>query len=479
MNRRRFAQSSLTGALALAANARLSLAQDAAPKVSRFEPNWPSLYKHTVPDWYQNAKLGIFIHWGLYSVPAWAPPSGEPGQVDWSQWFTVNPYAEWYLNTLRIKDSPTYKHHHATYGDNRDYYSFATNFNEKNAAWDPSVWARLFKRAQVRYVVLTTKHHDGFRLWPSTVPNPRRPGPELSARRDLVGDLTTAVRASGMRMGLYYSGGLDWTFTNEPIRTMPDLLRMVPQSEDYARYADAHWRELTDRYQPAVMWNDISYPKAGDIPGIFAHYYQTVPEGVINNRFGVDFADFTTPEYAKYDKITPKKWESCRGLGFSFGYNQVEGPEHVIASEKLIALLIDIVSKNGNLLLNIGPRPDGSISAIQMDRLNALGDWLAVNGEGIFDTRPWVRAGSSQVRFTYKDNAVYAFLLERPSGGSTLVIPDVIAADGSKIRILGAGRDSEWKQNGRNLEVAAPGAPPATGAIGIRITPEPWQIVKA
>src|SRR3954447_15599910 len=286
-----------------------------------------------------------------------------------------------------------------------------------------------------------------------------------------------------MKMGLYYSGGLDWTFTSDPIQNRDDLQRMVPQSEQYARYADAHWRELTDRYKPAIMWNDINYPKAGNLPEIFAHYYNSVPEGVIDNRFGVDFSDFTTPEYAKYDKITEKKWESCRGLGFSFGYNQAEGPEHVLAPDKLITLFVDIVSKNGNLLLNIGPRADGTISEIQTDRLRELGRWLAVNGEGIFDTTPWVRPSASdanapQVRFTRKGDSVYAFLLEAPSSGK-LIIPGVIAAENSKIRVLGGDVDARWKQNGRNLELDSPSPLKTRYAVGIRISPEPWQVVKS
>lgn len=479
MNRRVFGKTAL-GAAAIGNIAKLA-AQD-KEKPARFEPDWESINKHQVPDWYQNAKLGIFIHWGLYSVPAWAPPTGELGKVDWNTWFTQNPYAEWYLNTLRIPDSPTRKHHAEAWGEKFDYYDFAKTFNEKTAKWDPGSWAKLFSQTGARYVVLTTKHHDGFRLWPSTVANPVRSAANLSASRDLVGDLTNAVRSSGMKMGLYYSGGLDWTFTSEPIKTISDLRRMVPQSAEYARYADAHWRELTDRYKPALMWNDIDYPKAGRLPEIFAHYYNTVPEGVINNRFGVEFSDFTTPEYSKYDKITEKKWESCRGLGFSFGYNQAEGPEHVIASDKLIELLIDIVSKNGNLLLNVGPRPDGSISDIQTDRLRELGRWLSVNGEGLFDTRPWVRAaasdpGAPQVRFTRKGDSVYAFLLQSPSSGK-LVVPGVIAAEGSNVRVLGTAANARWVQKGRDLEVDTAGKIDNRYAVGVKITPEPWQVVK-
>lgn len=285
-----------------------------------------------------------------------------------------------------------------------------------------------------------------------------------------------------MKMGLYYSGGLDWTFTKEPIQSLADLQKMVPQEEDYARYADAHWTELTDRYQPALMWNDINYPKKGKLPEVFAHYYNTVAGGVINNRFGVEFADFTTPEYSKYDKIVEKKWESCRGLGFSFGFNRAEGPGQVIAADKLVWLLVDIVSKNGNLLLNIGPHPDGSISEIQMDRLNKLGEWLAVNGEGIFDTRPWVRPAATEsdapeTRFTRTDNSVYAFIEKRPSGDA-LTIPGVIAAEGTKIRILGSNADSEWQQRGRDLAVSGHSQVKGELPLGVRITPAPWQVVK-
>ncbi len=390
------------------------------------------------------------------------------------KWFTNNPYAEWYLNTLRITGSPTWKHHVETYGKNFDYYDFMPMFNKSVAQWDPNVWATLFHRTGARYVVLTTKHHDGFTLFPSRVKNPHRSG--LSAKRDLVGDLASAVRSKGMKMGTYYSGGLDWTFTSEPIRSMEDLHARVPQTEEYAQYADAHWRELIARYQPSVLWNDIDYPKAGKIPELFAQFYNTVPDGVIDNRFGVKFADYTTPEYAKYDKITEKKWESCRGLGFSFGYNQVEGPEQVIAPDKLVALLIDIVSKNGNLLLNIGPKPDGSISEIQLDRLHKLGDWLAVNGEGIFDTRPWVRASPAgskgpDVRFTAKGNSLYAFVLEAPKEPQ-VTIPGVVAAQGTAVRVLGTNADSKFEQRGSDLVITV-GSAPGPYAMALRITPSP------
>ena len=451
----------------------------AAPfaRAATFLPEWESLRRHQVPAWFHDAKLGIFIHWGLYSVPAWAPPTGELGKVDWSKWFYQNPYAEWYLNTIRLKDSASYKHHVEKYGADFDYYRFSETFNREVAKWNPAAWADLFKRTGARYAVLTTKHHDGFTMWPSRVPNPRRPDlPKIS--RDVVGDLSRAVRSAGLKMGLYYSGGLDWTFETRPIAAREDLRRTAPQSQDYADYTDAHWRELIERYEPAVLWNDITYPRAGKLPEIFSAYYNRFADGLINDRFSTPHFDFTTPEYTNYDRITEKKWESCRGLGFSFGYNQVEGPGHVIESGKLIALLIDIVSKNGNLLLNIGPKPDGSISDIQMDRLNALGAWLKVNGEGIFGSRPWVRPSAGEnIRFTRKADAVYAFFLTRPAG-TAVTIPNVLASGPTTVSLVGSGQPVKWSQQGRDLALTFTAPPAGPYSAAVRISPAPYQVVR-
>jgi len=454
--------------------------EEGPPK--RYSPAWESIRRHPLPKWFDDAKLGIFIHWGLYSVPAWAPPTGELGKVDFKTWFINNPYAEWYMNTVRIPDSPTYKHHLEKYGAGFDYLDFVPQFNQEVRKWKAEEWAALIKEAGARYVVLTTKHHDGFTLWPSRIVNPHRKPDRQGSQRDLVGELTAAVRAQGMKMGLYYSGGLDWSFEPGPIKTVGDLMKTVPQSEEYAKYADAHWRELIERYQTDVLWNDINYPKKGDLLNIFAEYYNRFPEGLINNRFGVEFADFTTPEYAKYDKITEKKWESCRGLGYSFGYNQAEGPEHVLSADQLVDLLVDITSKNGNLLLNIGPRPDGSISDIQKDRLRALGKWLAQNGEAIYGTRPWIRpstktAAGTEVRFTRKGDAAYALLLEKPAQ-SAVVIQSIYAPTNLKVELIGSSSALQWAQRGKDLEVTLPASLPGEHAWVLKMTPTPWQVVK-
>lgn len=455
-------------------------AQFQAGPPRKYDPDWVTLMRHPLPAWFDEAKLGIFVHWGLYSVPAYAPPTGELGKVDFSKWFTNNPYAEWYANTMKIAGSPTAQHHQQKYGPNFGYLDFIPQFNQAVAKWNPDQMAAAFHDAGARYVVLTTKHHDGFLLWPSKVRNPHRRQDQQGATRDITGELTKAVREKGMKMGLYYSGGLDWSFVPEPIVTMSDLMKRVPQSDEYAAYADAHWRELIDRYQPSVLWDDISYPKLGETARIFAEYYNRVPDGVINNRFNVPHFDFTTPEYSKYERIVEKKWESCRGLGFSFGYNQVEGPEHVIPAPELIRLLVDIVSKNGNLLLNVGPRADGSLPEIQLDRLRALGAWLRQNGEAIYATKPWIRPSAKTtdgigVRFTQKGGSVFAILLDQPKGREA-AIEGLFLPAGAKVTLLGGG-DIPWKQDGHAARLILPASLPGSSAFAFRITPKPSLLV--
>ncbi|MDE0105115.1 MAG: alpha-L-fucosidase [Bryobacterales bacterium] len=419
-----------------------------------FEPNWDSLRTHEVPQWFDDAKLGIFVHWGLYSVPGWATPIGELGEVDWDRWFTNNPYSEWYLNSLRIDGSPTQNHHRETFGEDFGYMDFAPQFNEAVRAWDPAAMAGLFREAGARYVVLTTKHHDGFTLWPSAVDNPHLPPGQRSAERDIVGELTAAVRTAGMRMGFYYSGGLDWSFNSEPIETVQQVFSTILHTREFADYADAHWRELIASYDPTILWNDIGYPEECDLAQIVADFYNANPDGLINNRFQIGkegapprHKDFDTPEYAKMDEITEDKWETCRGLGFSFGYNRVETEEHTIGEAELIHLLADIVSKNGNLLLNAGPMADGTIPELQASRLRALGQWLGKNGDAIYGTRPWTRATGETaegipVRFTTKDDALYAIVLGQPSASEVRleIGPEGESAD---VSIVGDDRPVE------------------------------------
>ncbi|MEK6479564.1 alpha-L-fucosidase [Catalinimonas sp. 4WD22] len=439
-----------------------------------YQPTEASISQHPLPGWYQDAKLGIFIHWGLYSVPGWAKGTTKPleeilANTAGEEWFANNPYAEWYLNSLRIEGSSTEKHHHETYGENFSYYDFVPQFNEEIKQWNPEEWAQLFKNVGAEYVVLTTKHHDGFLLWPSNIPNPYKEN--YYASRDLVGELSKAVTEQGMKMGLYYSSGLDWTFNDHVIKNFPDLFQAVPQQEEYAEYIDAHWRELMERYNPWILWADIGSPQVFDAKAVIADFYNKNPEGVVNNRHKFQLPtdttpalhhDFTTPEYQVLDSIAEKKWETCRGIGLSFGYNQTEDVSEFLSVDELVDSFVDIVSKNGNLLLNVGPKADGTIPEGQRVRLEGLGEWLETNGEAIFGSRPWTQAEATtteggRVRFTQKEDAIYMIILDEPEGNS-ITISDISLPKINALSALQNNRDITYQLEDGNLTIELPEA---------------------
>ena len=461
------------------------------------------------PEWYDNAKLGIFIHWGVFSVPAWAP-FGEDYQKlikkkGYKYQLAHNPYAEWYPNTMKIKGSPSHRHHVETYGENFSYYDFIPKFAETSASMNAESWADLFEKAGARYSVMVTKHHDGYTLWPTAHKNPKRAG--MHSERDFVGEVTEAVRAKGLRMGYYYSGGLDWTFKETAISDPYTFLTNTPQQAEYVSYSNSHMRELIDRYKPSILWNDIRYPKNTDLVELFSDYYEAMPEGLINDRWNqttypengfmralintigwfhaklasnqVDppgiHHDYVTPEYVVYDEIRKEKWEACRGLGTSFGYNRNEPDDNLLTNEELIRSFVDIVSKNGNLLINVGPMADGTIPEVQRERLLALGNWLAVNGDAIYDTRPWITANGKttdgkDVRFTKKGDALFAVVIDTIRGGEISLESLEPAAD-TKVYLLGHDKPLAWRKEQGRITITLPDQLPASPAHAFKIMP--------
>ena len=483
-----------------------------------YQPTRESVDKHPVPGWYHDAKFGIFIHWSLSCVPAFAPTDkGDIMDILRNEgsraMFANQPYSEWYLNSLRIKGSPVYRHHLKTYGPDFDYYEFAQDFNAALDTWDPAGWADLFKQVGARYVVLVTKHHDGFLLWPSEHPNPMKP--DLHASRNVVGELNEAVKARGMRMGYYYSSPYDWTFTAKPITDLAMSLARVPRTGEYRRYANSHWYELIDEYDPSVLWSDIGYPDGVNINEIFAHFYNKKPDGVVNERWGqangvtralvfipgirqaiASYAkrlwlqghtsppgvhyDFTTPEYTSLSEVSEQKWECVRGIGKSFGYNRQEVPADFLSVPELVRLLVDIVSKNGNLLLNVGPKPGGEIPEVQVDRIKGVGAWLATNGDAIYGTRPWTRAEGrtaegSDVRFTCKPGSLFAILMGAPRGPET-TIQGLKATDGTQVELMGHDEPLEWTQSSGNVTVRLERQWPDSPAVALKMTPAPEDV---
>ena len=362
-------------------------------------------FEREVPEWFLDAKLGFMVSWGAFSVPAWGEPIGELGTIDdWKEWFKHNPYAEWYYNTIRIEGSPAREFHKKNFND-CDYDDLLDMW--KAEKFQPDEWAKLFAYAGAQYIVPLSKHHDGITLWdaPGTgTRNTVHRGP----KRDLIGDIATAVRKAGIRFAVYYSGGLDWEVT----KTLPAISdnnqgvegMQRPVDAAYSMYAYKHVIDLIDRYKPDVLWNDIQWPdfskREGEysLAALFDYYYKEVPHGVVNDRWGKDtHFDYETSEYQfMADSENAPAWE-----------------QHSLNTESALRHFLDIVSRGGNFLLNVGPTASGEIPEIQKKVLMGLGDWMAINSGAVYATRaikeipatdtPWVR-------WAKKGNSVFAYI---------------------------------------------------------------------
>ena len=378
---------------------------------------WDTLPQR-LPDWFRDAPLGIFIHWGPYSVPAWAEPTAELGEVpDDAGWFAHNPYAEWYFNTIRIEGSPAAAHHRDVHGD-APYDDFLDRWD--TSAFDPAAWADLFRRAGADYVVPTTKHHDGVTLWDAPGTGDRntvRRGPQ----RDLVGEIASAVTDAGLRFGVYYSGGLDWHVRpTEPLVSGEDVHDLKrPRDDEYGKYCSAHVRDLIDRYAPDVFWNDIGWPDEnfhfdeGGLGELLEHFYAERPEGLINDRFAGAHQDFVTTEYQAGEIPEGQPWENCRGVGLSFGYNQVEDAAQYMTGAQAVRHVVDAVSKGGRVLLNVGPRGDGSLHELQVAALESLGEFMAEHKAHLAGSRglgELALEGVGWARAVEKDGICHVFL---------------------------------------------------------------------
>lgn len=385
-------------------------------------PERTELYKkfeRPTPLWYKGAGFGIFIHWGPYSVPAWAEPIGPLGTVaDKRYWMAHNPYAEWYMNTIRIEGSPAREHHESVYGG-APYDEFIDQWKADN--FDPDDMLDLFSRAGARYVIPVTKHHDGVTLWDAPGTGERNTvhrGP----KQDLVRAIADATRDAGLHFGVYYSSGLDWYAAPKPPLVDEDpethTLFDLPDDETYARYVNAHVSDLIEKYQPDVLWGDIDYPEAGETDSDFSfvhvieRFYEASPDGVMNDRWGRTHWDFRTSEYVQGAHTEGDgKWERNRGIGYSFGYNQLEGADTYLNGVEAIRMLVDVVSRGGNFLLNVGPDASGRIPDLQRACLEEIATWMSENTSAVHDVEsaPDVAPATDQpwTRWTRNENQVY------------------------------------------------------------------------
>lgn len=447
----------------------------------RYAANWASLDARPMPAWYLDAKFGVFIHWGVYSVPAW----GKPGE-----------YAEWYWRHVRStdpKDAVWREFHAKNYGADFPYENFAPAFTAE--LFDARQWASLFARAGVKYVVPTSKHHEGFALWPSAEASRTWGRPwnavEIGPRRDLMQELADATRAQGMKFGFYYSL-YEWF---NPLWLA-----------NRARYVDEHmtpqFKDVVTRYAPSLIFSDGEWDMTSaewKSEALLAWLFNESPsraEVVINDRWGRDtrhkHGGYYTTEYTAGMQDGTHAWEESRGMAASYGLNRAERADDYKSARELVLVLIDLVSRGGNLLLDIGPAADGTIPPLMEERLLEIGAWLKVNGEAIYGTRPagrpcqWTegtrpdqqygeykvkytlleqvgqvpRDGHAvkQVFFTQKPDALYAITAGWP--GEKLTLRDVRVPAGAKVTMLGVEGPLAYRVAGDDVEITLPALDP-------------------
>lgn len=364
-------------------------------------PTWESINRRGYPAWFGDAKLGIFIHWGLYSVPAWASTEG---------------YAEWFYRGLMTGQedrfealepflSPMGVHAQDSSISTFDKYAYLTHYWH-GELFDPDEWAQLFKDAGAQYILLVTKHHDGYCLWDSPQ-SPRWNSVSSGPHRDIVKDMADAVRRKGIRFGAYYS---------LPEWTNPRHTWMESPNDSIADYVENHMipqlKDMVTRYRPEVLFTDgewFNNAEQWHARELIAWYYNLIgPDAICNDRWGNGQQHgFRTPEYSAGITMTDRPWAECRGLGRSFAFNRNEPLDNYVTSDELIQHFAKLVAAGGGMTLNVGPYADGSIPLLQQERLRDLGRWLKVNGEGIYGTRPWTRFyDTKQVSVSRRDETI-------------------------------------------------------------------------
>jgi alpha-L-fucosidase len=462
-----------------------------------FQPNWESLGNFKTPSWLREGKLGIFIHWGIYSVPAFG--------------------SEWYPRNMYLKGSPEFEHHLKTYGSHAEfgYKDFIPLFRAEK--FDASEWAKLFREAGVRYVIPVAEHHDGFPMYDCefTEWSAAKKGPQ----RDCIGELAKAFRAEDIVFGASSHRAEHWWFFDQGMYIDSDVLD--PQYSDLygpasnKRVAETHaempdqqflddWLlrtcEIVDKYQPEVIYFDwwICQPVFQPYLKKFGAYYynrgaEWGKEVAINFKEweGRSFPDGTGVfdiERGRASEIRPDFWQTCTSVSKnSWGY--VTNHEYKDV-DSIVDDLIDVVSKNGALLLNIGPKADGTIPETEQQMLRDIGKWLAVNGEAIYGTRPWkkfgegptVDAGGSftdtsrkpftgeDFRFTTKGDSLFAIALAWPENGKVVV--KSLGDDVGKVadvELLGHAGKLKWEQSADGLSVELPKEHPTEFALTLKI----------
>ncbi|MDY0343248.1 MAG: alpha-L-fucosidase [Lentimicrobium sp.] len=423
------------------------------------EMSWEQLQARPYPQWFSDAKLGIFIHWGVYSVPSYGGAES---------------YAEWFLLGLRSGNKDRVDFVKKNYGENFTYRDFAPLL--KAELFDADEWAGIFKNSGAKYIVLVSKHHDGYTLWPSKYA-PGWNSVEVGPKRDIVGELSDAVKKQGIRLGLYYSlpewGNPLHNWYGDPNDSIRDYVEqhMIPQ-----------FKELVSTYRPDLIFTDGEWYNSAaqwHARELISWYYQLVgPDAIVNDRWGSG-ADigFKTPEYSSGGLQTDRPWAEVRGLGRSFGLNRNEKLSAYMTSTELIHLFARTVAYGGGLIINVGPSADGKIPLLQQERIEDLGSWLKINGEAIYESTKWIKSGEEkpvkmertdpQVKFNWVRNSPgypisednfsveWTGFIQPDISGEFTFYSEVESDDGIQLFVDDKLVLSKWDHNGSGTESEA------------------------
>jgi len=438
----------------------------------RYQANWESLEKYKTPDWFRDVKFGIFIHWGVYSVPAFG--------------------SEWYPREMYQQGTEEYKHHLATYGPHNKfgYKDFIPMF--KAEKFNADEWIDLFKKSGAKYVVPVAEHHDGFAMYKTSLS--KWNASEMGPKRDVVGELAAAAKKAGLIFGVSSHRIEHWWFMNGGRRFDSDVNdpkyadfygpareQNETMSPEYMNDWLLRCTELVDKYQPQLFWFDwwIEQPALDPYRKSFAAYYYNKGlewnKGVvINNKYDKAYPEGTTVldiERGKLSEIRQLPWQTDDAVSYkSWGYIPRDSFKTV---KYLVNNLIDIVSKNGCLLLNIGPKPDGTIPDEAKERLLAIGKWLEVNGDAIYGTRPWKVYGegptkvaggafsdakdqpftADDIRFTSKGDYLYAISMDTPKKDLLIKNLSLTAGKVKTVELLGSTGKIIWSQTKSGLTI--------------------------
>jgi len=436
-----------------------------------YQPAWDSLVRHPCPEWFQDAKLGLFIDWGPWSVAGYGTWQKNPTDAVYPDW-----YESWMLGPLK-------DYHDATWG--KDFTGDDLIDLLRADHFDPAAFAQLAQDCGMKYVVPFLKHHGGFCLWQSSVTH--RNSMEIGMKRDFATELAQACQSKGLKFGIYTSVG-EWNYpvvkdgklldvgfngrVTGPLQNdAPFMMGKVPVG-DYARdYLVPQIKELIDKTNPDLIWYDGEWEAPAETwrtPELNAYYYNRAAargqQVAINDRSGKGCrsikgrADFMTSEYHSITPTNGMIWEECRSISRSFGYNwkEVNDESTVLSEQATIAMFVNIVARGGNLLLIVSPDGCGRIPPNQEKRMRALGAWLKVNGEAIYATRPLPLAKARNVSFTRSKDGRYAYAICTQWPGQSLRLDGVQAAAQAEVTLLGCADALTWHQDDQGLEVTLP-----------------------